>query len=264
MDVSAETALRIDPSLIMEMLGFAPDPFQADLLRSQASRILLLCSRQLGKSTSTACVALNEAYLNLGSLGLLVSPSERQSEVLFAKVSSFHKRLRLVDSVKELSLSIQLQNGSSIIALPGSADTIRGYSSPDLIVIDEASRVEDNLLAAVMPMVVSNNGRIICLSTPRGKQGFFYTLWQSNDPLWTRINAKAADSPRISPEALAEQRISLGARLFSCEFENCFLEDTDQIFTQDEIDALSCTDGPHMDLVPLNLQEMCRGLLGRR
>lgn len=168
MHMPAETALRIDPSLLMEMLDFVPDPFQRALLRSQSPRILLLCSRQLGKSTSTACVALTTAYLNVGALVLLVSPSERQSEVLFAKVSSFHKRLRLVDSVKELSLSIDLMNGSKIVALPGSAETIRGYSSPHLIVIDEASRVEDSLLAAVLPMIVVNQGRIICLSTPRG------------------------------------------------------------------------------------------------
>ena len=167
--------------------------------------MLLLCSRQLGKSTSTACVALNEAYLNDSALVLLVSPSERQSGELFEKVSRFHKRLRLIEATKELSLSIELVNGSRVCALPGSGDTIRGYSAPRLVVIDEASRVPDDVLSAVLPMLVSNNGRLSALSTPRGKIGFFYERWVSDDPAWLRINAKASQSPRISPEMLAEQ-----------------------------------------------------------
>ena len=79
MDLSTEMALQTDPSLLMEMIGFEPDPWQRTLLRSTASRILLLCSRQLGKSTGTAFVALNEAYLNPLSQVLLVSRSERQA-----------------------------------------------------------------------------------------------------------------------------------------------------------------------------------------
>jgi hypothetical protein len=125
-----------------------------------------------------------------------------------------------------------------VIALPGDADTIRCFSAPALVIIDEASRVPDDVLAAVLPMLVANGGRLVCLSTPRGKRGFFYERWESGDPVWDRINARAADSPRISPEALAEQRASLGERLYAQEFENLFLEETDQVFSTDSIDAI--------------------------
>ena len=62
----------------MGMLGFSPDPWQETLLRSQERRVLLLCSRQLGKTTSTACVALHTACFNDDALVLLVSRSERR------------------------------------------------------------------------------------------------------------------------------------------------------------------------------------------
>ncbi len=236
-DPATELSLKLDPSLLMDMLGFQPDPWQRELLRSQATRLLLLCSRQLGKSTGAACVALAEACFHDDSLVLLVSRSERQSERLFLKVSRFHKALNLVPATKELSLSLELVNGSEIIALPGDGDTIRCFSAPRLVVIDEASRVPDDVLAAVLPMLVSNNGRLLAISTPRGKAGFFYEKWVSADPAWQRVNAKAAESPRISAEALAEQKASLGSRLFASEFENQFLETTDQYFSSESIEA---------------------------
>ena len=246
MDLRTATAIRLDPSLVMDLLGFQPDPWQRELLRSQAGRVLLLCSRQLGKSTAAACVALSEACFHDESLVLLVSRSERQSERLFRKVSQFHKTLSLVSATKELALSIELTNGSEIVALPGDGDTIRGFSSPRLVVIDEASRVPDDVLAATLPMLVSNNGRLLALSTPFGKAGFFYEKWVSADPAWTRINAKASESPRISPEALAEQKASLGPRLYASEFENQFLETTDQYFSSESIEAAFSD-----DIIPL-------------
>ncbi len=146
--------------------------------------------------------------------------------------------------MKELSLSIELTNGSRIEALPGDGDTIRCFSAPSLVIIDEASRVPDEVLAAVLPMLVSNNGRLVCLSTPRGKRGFFHERWMSGDDTWDRINAKASESPRITPEALAEQLASLGPRLYAQEFENQFLEETDQVFSSDSIDAMFLDDDP--------------------
>jgi hypothetical protein len=220
-------ARAIDPAQIMVDLGFRPDPWQSGLLRSRSDRILLLCSRQLGKSTSTACLALAEACYRDDSLVLLVSRSERQSILLFEKVSASYRRLRPVEAVKELAVSIKLANGSEIHALPGDGDTIRGFSAPRLVVLDEASRIPDAVMAAVVPMLITSRGRLVALSTPRGKSGFFYERWTSDDPAWERINAKASDSARISAEALAEQRATLGPRLYAAEFENEFLEDVD-------------------------------------
>src|SRR5262245_37678325 len=77
--------LRQDPSRVLSEAGYRPDPWQATLLRSSASRVLLLASRQVGKSTASAALALREALLAPGSLVLLISPSERQSGELAAK-----------------------------------------------------------------------------------------------------------------------------------------------------------------------------------
>src|SRR5262249_12517772 len=132
----AKRGRAIDPAQTMRDAGFEPDCWQESLLRSTADRILLLCSRQLGKSTSTAILALNEACYRDDSLVLLVSRSERQSDLLFQKVARFYRQLRPVPAVKELALSIKLANGSEIVALPGDGGTIRGYSDPRLVGAD--------------------------------------------------------------------------------------------------------------------------------
>ncbi len=238
MDLQTELALRLDQSGIMDMLGFEPDPWQRTLLASQANRVLLLCSRQLGKSTSVACVALNEAYLNDDALILLSSKTERQAGELFAKVAKFHKRLQLVDTTRDMALTLELANGSRIIALCGEGDNFRGFSDPRLCVVDEASIVSDSVLNALLPMLLVSGGRLIALSTPRGKRGWFYDKFVSDETDWQRINARAADSPRISRQRLEEQRRSLGDRLYSQEFLNEFIESEGQLFSDETIAAI--------------------------
>jgi hypothetical protein len=251
MDEPTRLALEVDPSLIMEMVGLTPDPWQRELLRSQAERVLLLCSRQCGKSTSVACVALNEAYLQPGSLILLSSKTERQSGELFAKVTKFHRALQLVGTVRDMALTLELSNQSRIIALCGDGDNFRGFSDPRLCVVDEASIVDDSVLNALLPMLIVSGGRLIALSTPRGKRGWFYERWESGETDWQRINARAADSPRISKERLEEQRRNLGERLYSQEFLNCFIESEGQLFSDETIAAIFDHEGFDGALPPI-------------
>jgi hypothetical protein len=48
--------------------------------------------------------------------------------------------------------------------------------------------------------------RLICLSTPHGRRGFFYEAWTAGGDTWTRIQVPAAEIPPITPEFLAEER----------------------------------------------------------
>ena len=89
--VQQTLALALDPTLLFELRGLAPDPWQRDLLRSTAPRILLNCSRQAGKSTTVAALALHTALFRPDSLILLLSRSQRQSSELFRKVLAFYQ-----------------------------------------------------------------------------------------------------------------------------------------------------------------------------
>src|SRR5258708_4192166 len=56
MNMADDLATALDPSLLMERAGQNPDDWQRDVLRSESKRLLLLCSRQAGKSTVTAAL----------------------------------------------------------------------------------------------------------------------------------------------------------------------------------------------------------------
>ena len=79
-------ALAEDPVRILTHAGLEPDEWQAGVLRSDAQRMLLLASRQAGKSSVAAALALQAALLRPRSPVLLLSPSLRQSGELYRKV----------------------------------------------------------------------------------------------------------------------------------------------------------------------------------
>jgi hypothetical protein len=104
---------------LAEQAGITPDPWQAEVLRSGALRVPLLCSRQAGKSTITSILAVHVPVYEPGSLVLLLSPTLRQSGELFKKCAGVYQALgRPVPSDSESALQLELENGSRIVSLP--------------------------------------------------------------------------------------------------------------------------------------------------
>jgi phage terminase large subunit-like protein len=217
-------------------LGIAPDPWQEDLLRSEASRVLLNCCRQSGKSTMAAILALHRALSSPSSLVLCLAPALRQSQELFGKIAGFYRDLgRPVAPQGERKLSLELENDSRIITLPGSEKTIRGFSGAALLLVDEASRVDDGLYYAIRPMLAVSGGSLMMLSTPYGKRGVFHQEWTEGSG-WERFRVTAEECPRIPASFLEEERASLPSWVYRQEYECSFEETEDAVFTTDLID----------------------------
>lgn len=226
----------LDPVAFSEYIGITPDPWQADVLRSEHKRMLLNCSRQSGKSTTTAIKALHTALYRPNSLILLVSPTMRQSQELFRKVKDGYilmsERPGLLEDNK---LSMTLTNNSRIISLPGDQATVRGYSGVTMILEDEAAQVRDDFYQAILPMLIINNGTLICMSTPFGKRGHFFEEWNNGISTWKKVEITADLCPRITEEQLEQQRRSLGDMFFRQEFMCEFVDTEDQTFNYDLI-----------------------------
>lgn len=189
----------LDPVVFTHRAGITPDPWQAHVLRSVDGRMLLNCSRQSGKSTTTSLVALHTATYRPGSLILLLSPSLRQSAELFRTVARQYTATGAqIPSTAESKLRLELENDSRIISLPASEATIRGYAGVDLLIVDEAARVEDDLYHAVRPMLATSNGCLIALSTPYGRRGWWSDAWHGSQA-WNRVQVTAEQCSRISP-----------------------------------------------------------------
>jgi hypothetical protein len=116
--------LALDRVSFAHSVGVEPDPWQEDLLRLASDRVLLNCSRQSGKSTMAALLALHRALTVPGSLVLCLAPALRQSQELFGKVLGFYRDLgRPVTPQAERKPSLEPENGSRIVTLPGSEKT---------------------------------------------------------------------------------------------------------------------------------------------
>src|SRR4051794_40534427 len=85
--------LALDRMVLAKKLGIAPDLWQEELLSSSASRVLLNCSRQSGKSTMAAVIALHRALFYPNSLVLCLAPALRQSQELTTKVATYYRTM---------------------------------------------------------------------------------------------------------------------------------------------------------------------------
>lgn len=234
--------MTVDPLEFVGELGFTPDPWQERVLRWTGKRLIMNCSRQSGKSTISAILALHQSLYFDNSLTLLISPSLRQSSELFRRVGDFLDRLYIRPNlIEDNKLSCTLSNKSRIVSLPSSESTIRGFSGVDLIVEDEASRVSDDLYRSIRPMLAVSNGRLILLSTPFGKRGHFFTEWTEGEG-WERVLVPASECSRITEEFLQGEMRSLGSWFYRQEYGCEFMDALDQVFTFDWIQKCVSSD----------------------
>jgi hypothetical protein len=211
------------------------------LRASPDENVLMNCSRQVGKSQVAGCLAILTALLQPGSTTLIVSPSMRQSGFMFRdRVLSTYRLIGApVEIARVTALEMQLQNGSSIISLPGSEGTIRGFSA-ETVIIDEAAQTSQQLFESVTPFLATRRGRLVALSTPMGPSGWFYREWANignTARKWRRIEIKASECCRITPAFLAEERASMGEKAFAREYECSFAEVAGAVFNMDEVNS---------------------------
>lgn len=225
-----------DPVLFARDLGLEPDPWQIEMMRSNRKRIHTLVCRQGGKTTTTALIATHQALYRPGSLTLIISPSLRQSQEMFRKIAAFYAaRGKPIPPEAENSLSLVLENGSRVLAMPAGEGTIRGYSV-DLLVVDEGARVGDDVWASVLPMVGVTKGRVIALSTPAGRRGWFYEA--SRSLRWQRFKVAGEECPRLTEGDLEEARELLGDLAYRQEYGCEFVDAAGSAFSGEDIEAI--------------------------
>ncbi len=240
------------PMTALEMahrLGLTLDPWQVTAAQSESRQLLLNIHRQGGKSLLMALLGLHAILSRPRSLVLTVSPTERQSGLLFRQLLDFYRRLgSTVPSTIENRLSLELSNGSAVFALPGSESNIRGFSAVNLLLADESSRIPDSLMGAVRPMLATSNGRLIAASTPAGQRGWWFDAWTNGGDDWCRYEVRADQCPRISAEFLAAERRALPKLIYQAEYECQFVATADSVFDAVDIAAALVADLPGIRL----------------
>ena len=234
-----DLAAALDPCRLFALADVEPDPWQRDVLLESWDRALLNVTRQGGKSLTVAALALHTALYRPESLVLVLAPARRQSKETLQKAWTLYRaggRPVPVDNRSELRA--RFDNGSRIVALPGSEKTVRGFSAVDLIIADEAARVPGELYRTVRPMLAVSGGRLVALSTPWGRRGWFFEAWTDPEQAWKRVEVTADDCPRITEAFLEQERREMPDSWFRSEYLCEFTDTVDSAFSMEDVDGM--------------------------
>ena len=215
-----EIAYRVDPALwVREILGVTPTPWQETFLRSPlGASILALTARQVGKTTTAAWAIAHCMLFSPGSLSVIGCPAQRQSAEAVRRVKVF-----LIKAGAKLEsdnvYGLELENGSRVLALPSSDDSIRGLTVDGWIIADEAARLPNDLIAALRPMRARRpEARFAMLSTAWSRTDPFWTAWAGDEQSWIRLNATADTNRYVFSGISGARAAALGEDAFKREY----------------------------------------------
>ena len=224
--------LRSDTVLFARIiLGFNPFPYQEKFLKDESKRVVACFGRQTGKTTVVAVRAVHFAFTNAEAVVLVVSPSLRQSMIMFERICRFiESNPYTAKSVRRKTCTVvELRNGSRIIALPCAAHRLRGFTA-HMVIVDEAAFVPDEVVTEILnPMLAATDGVLILAGTPWGRN-YFYKAF--TDPDFSVHKVKSSECPLISEEFLRKQRECMTAEAYAREYEAEFVEETQSYFSQ--------------------------------
>jgi len=217
-----------------QVLNVRLQRYQFGMIRNmiEHKRCCFVMGRQSGKDFTIACYTLWLCITNSNQKVLLVSPAQRQSDLLYERILTFiASNNELFDSVeKSTSETCQFTNNSKIKSLP-STTYIRGETSVTLCVMNEARDFlnGNEVMASVLPMLSICKGSLVIMSSASGCSGILWDYF--NNPLFIKMKLPSSVNRYIDPNWLEEQRNILSANFYQMEFEAQFSESVDNFFS---------------------------------
>lgn len=208
------------------------DKWQSDVLATEGN-VCLRSGRQVGKSFVIAIKAAEYAVKHPNKRIMVIASVERQAFLLFEKILAYmldkHKYKIKMGKDKPTRHKINLTNKSIIYCFPTglSGAGIRGFTI-DLLIADEAAFIPEDVWTAVTPMLAVTKGKIILLSTPHGKEGFYYECFKRKD--FTSFHVSSEDCPRRDDEFLAAERERMTEVQYAQEYLGEFIDELRQFF----------------------------------
>ena len=212
--VDADPPSALDLLRVAVPLGREPEPWQLRVVgqTGKRDRVLLNVSRQGGKSTAAACMAVSAATRRERATVAIMAPTQRQSEWLHETARRILRAAGVpLVGARESATRLQLRSGARLLALPATEANVRGLADVDLLVFDEAARTPFSLYAACLPMLAASAGAVVALSTPNGKKGWWADAWFGADgDDWHREEVPWTECPHLDRETIEGHRLKFG------------------------------------------------------
>ena len=227
-----------------KLVGAPLWPHQLEMATSPARYRVMCSGRQVGKSRALAIEALHRAFTQPKALVLLISAGEVASRRLLEECTALATASPLLSGsvIDEQKAQLTLSNGSRIVSVPASDKQIRGWPV-DLLIIDEAGFVAEDIWRAAEPAIIARPGsRVILSSSPWGRlDHFFRRLWQrgmtSPDERYASFHWPSSMNPLVSAEDLEAIREREPSHYFNREYLAEWTDESGAYFTTAEIDS---------------------------
>jgi len=214
-----------------DLLGVRLQDYQLAIAKHlQGPRNLVaVTGRQVGKDFTIATFTLWESIVRPNSKAVIVSAAQRQSDLLNERILSFIAgNDQLYASVLKASREIiAFRNGSSVYFLPATG-LIRGFTEVTRVFVNEARDVPDPVYDAVSPMLSRRNGHLAVFSTPLGRVGHLWEMW--NSPLYEKVHIRSDQNAYLDGGFLKGERERMSNASYRCEYEGEFVSSQQNYF----------------------------------
>lgn len=211
------------------------DKWQQDVLAAKGN-LCIRSGRQTGKSTVIAALTGDYAKNNKNKIVLVIASTERQAYLLFEKIYDYIytncRSYLLKGKQNQTKSKLKLKNGSIIYCLPTGLDArgIRGYTV-DLLIADEAAFIPRPVFDAMTPSIstrVSKGARIILLSTPFGRENYFYDCFDNDT--FTKFHISSEECIRQDQDFLKAEKKRMSKIAYAQEYLGEFADGQMQWF----------------------------------
>jgi hypothetical protein len=224
-------------------------PFQEKLVNNFHNSRFNICKmpRQTGKSTTVVSYLLHYAVFNDNvNIGILANKAATARELLDRLQTAYENLPKWMQQgiISWNKGSLELENGSKILAASTSASAVRGMSF-NILFLDEfafvPNHIADSFFASVYPTITSGKStKVIIVSTPHG-MNHFYRMWHDaergkNGYVFTDVHW--SEVPGRDEKWKAETIANTSEQQFKVEFECEFLGSVDTLIAPSKLRAL--------------------------
>ena len=236
-------------SLDEGLVQFNPYPFQEKLISNFHKYRFNICKmpRQTGKSTTVVSYLLHYLIFNDSvNIGILANKAATARELLGRLATAYENLPKWMQQgiISWNKGSIELENGSKILAASTSASAVRGMSF-NIIFLDEfafvPNHIADSFFASVYPTITSGKStKVIIVSTPHG-MNHFYRMWHDaerdrNEYVTTDVHW--SEVPGRDEKWKAQTIANTSEQQFKVEFECEFLGSLDTLINVTKLKTL--------------------------
>ena len=235
------------------LVPFKMYPFQSEIVETFHSNRFTICKlpRQSGKSTVVLSYLIHYIIFNENVNVAVLANKASTARDLLSRLQLAYEHLPTWMQMGVMNWnkgSLELENGSKILAASTSASAVRG-GSYNIIFLDEfafiPSNIAEQFFSSVYPTISSGqSSKVMIVSTPHG-MNMYYKMWQdavNKKSGFVPIEVHWSEVPGRD-EAWKEETIkNTSEQQFLQEFECSFLGSVDTLISPAKIQTI-----PHID-----------------